>query len=230
MEKSGIPSWPELERPRERLIDQGAEVLSDAQLLAIMIRMGKKGQTAMDIAFRLLEHFNGLKGVAGATVVELCQIGGIGPSKAAQILGAIEIGKRVVSNKRSMKGKFLSSKEIYSYFFPEYSSLKVEIFKVVLLNTKNQLIHGVEISKGSLNQTIVHPREVFNKAIKNSAASLILIHNHPSGDPAPSQEDIALTQTLVKSGQLLGIPVLDHIIIGNGDYYSFADNQTLIEK
>ncbi|MBI1820789.1 MAG: DNA repair protein RadC [Nitrospirae bacterium] len=230
MEKSGIPSWPELERPRERLIDQGAEVLSDAQLLAIMIRMGKKGQTAMDIAFRLLEHFNGLKGVAGATVVELCQIGGIGPSKAAQILGAIEIGKRVVSNKRSMKGKFLSSKEIYSYFFPEYSSLKVEIFKVVLLNTKNQLIHGVEISKGSLNQTIVHPREVFNKAIKNSAASLILIHNHPSGDPAPSQEDIALTQTLVKSGQLLGIPVLDHIIIGNGDYYSFADNQALIEK
>ena len=129
-----------------------------------------------------------------------------------------------------MKGKFLSSKEIYSYFFPEYSSLKVEIFKVILLNTKNQLIHGVEISKGSLNQTIVHPREVFNKAIKNSAASLILIHNHPSGDPAPSQEDIALTQTLVKSGQLLGIPVLDHIIIGNGDYYSFADNQTLIEK
>ena len=230
MEKSGIPSWPELERPRERLIDQGAEVLSDAQLLAIMIRMGKKGQTAMDIAFRLLERFNGLKGVAGATVMELCQIGGIGPSKAAQILGAIEIGKRVVSNKRSMKGKFLSSKDIYSYFFPEYSSLKVEIFKVILLNTKNQLIHGVEISKGSLNQTIVHPREVFNKAIKDSAASLILIHNHPSGDPAPSQEDIALTQTLVKSGKLLGIPVLDHIIIGNGDYYSFVDNQTLIEK
>ena len=101
---------------------------------------------------------------------------------------------------------------------------------MILLNTKNQLIQEVEISKGSLNQTIVHPREVFNKAIKNSAASIILIHNHPSGDPTPSQEDFILTQNLVKSGKLLGIPVLDHIVVGNGDYYSFADRQTLIEK
>ncbi|MHB8483438.1 MAG: RadC family protein [Nitrospiria bacterium] len=230
MEKLGIPSWPELERPRERLIDRGAEVLSDAQLLAIMIRMGKKGQTAIDIALKLLEHFNGLKGVAGATIQELCQFEGIGPSKAAQILGAIEIGKRAVSNKKSMKGKFLSSKEVFSYFSPEYSSLKIEVFKVILLNTKNQLIQDIEISKGSLSQTIVHPREVFNKAIKNSAASIILIHNHPSGDPTPSLEDFNLTQNLVKSGKLLGIPVLDHIVIGSGDYYSFADRQTLVEK
>ena len=230
MEKLGISSWPELERPRERLIAQGVDALSDAQLLAIMIRIGQKGQTALDIALRLVDHFNGLKGVANATVQELCQFEGIGPSKAAQILGAIEMGRRVVSNKSSLKGKFLSSQDIYRYFFPELSALKVEVFNAILLDTKNQLLKEVEISRGSLNQAIVHPREVFNKAIKESAASIILIHNHPSGDPAPSPEDIDLTQKLVKSGKLLGIPVLDHIIIGQGDYYSFADHKTLFEK
>ncbi|MBI1820045.1 MAG: DNA repair protein RadC [Nitrospirae bacterium] len=230
MDKLGIPFWPDLEKPRDRLVNQGAETLSDAQLLAILIRMGCKGQTAIDVAMVLLNHFNGLSGIAGATVHELCQIDGMGPSKAAQIHAAFEVGKRNLSGKKSKKGRFLSSKEIYLYFFPEYSSLKIEVFKIILLDTKNGLIKDIEVSKGSLNQTVVHPREIFNLAIRESAASLILIHNHPSGDPAPSPEDNLLTQKMVKAGTLLGIPVLDHLIIGKGDYYSYADCRTLGEK
>jgi DNA repair protein RadC len=186
--------------------------------------------TAFDIALKLLAHFKDLKGVSQAAINELCQFGGIGPSKAAQILAAIEIGKRAISNKPTSKGKFLSSKEIYLYFYPEYSSLKAEIFKAVLLDTKNRLIKDIEISKGSLNQTIVHPRELFNQAIKESASAIILIHNHPSGDSSPSREDFHLTERLVKGGELLGIPVLDHVIIGKGDYYSFADHKQIFDK
>lgn len=228
--KKGIPSWPESERPRKRLIDEGVGTLSDAQLLAIVIRMGKKGKTAVEIAIRVLNHFNGLKTLSQASVEELCEMEGIGPCKGAQILAAIELGKRALSNKKEQKGRFLSSQDLFAYFYPEFSSLKVEIFKIVLLDTKNRLIRDIEISRGSLNQTVVHPREVFNKAIRESSAAIILIHNHPSGDPEPSQEDTRLTRNLVQAGQLLGIPVLDHIIIGQESYYSFADRHFIIEK
>ena len=228
--KKGIPSWPEFEKPRERLIIHGAESLTDAHLLAIMIRVGQKGMTAVDIALKLLAHFKDITGISQATITELCQFGGIGPSKAAHILAAIEIVNRAISNKLTSKGKFLSSREIYLYFYPETVSLKAEIFKLVLLDTKNRLIKDIEISKGSLNQTVVHPREVFNQAIKESASAIILIHNHPSGDPSPSREDLNLTQKLVNGGELLGIPILDHIIIGKGDYYSFADHRQISNK
>jgi DNA repair protein RadC len=227
--KNGISSWPEEQRPRKRLIEEGVEALSDPELLAIVIRMGKRGKTAVDISLELLKVFSGLKSLSQASVEELCQIEGIGPSKASQILAAIELGKRVLSHKKEERGKFLCSQDLYAYFRPELSSLKIEIFKIVLLDSKNRLIRDIEISVGSLNQTIVHPREVFNQAIRASSAAIILIHNHPSGDPSPSQEDYRLTRNLVQAGELLGIPVQDHLIIGQESYFSFADHH-LISK
>jgi DNA repair protein RadC len=226
---AGIKSWPAGEAPRDRLIENGAEALSDAQLLAIIIRVGSRGNSAVDLSNKILQAYRSLNGLAQASVEELCHIGGIGRSKAAQILASIEIGKRALSNKRDARGKFLSSRDLFNYFGPELSTRNVELFKIVLLDTKNRLIRDVEVSRGSLNLAIVHPREVFKMAIRESSAALILIHNHPSGDPEPSPEDVDLTEKLVRAGHLLGIPVMDHLIIGQNAYFSFADHH-LIER
>ncbi|HXN06732.1 MAG TPA: DNA repair protein RadC [Nitrospiria bacterium] len=227
MGKKGITSWPENERPRERFILQGASSLTDAHLLAILIRTGKKGETALDLAYKLLNHFENLQGISRAGIPELSSIPGIGATKAVQLLSAFELGKRHLSSLKEKKEKILSSQDVFSQFQGAFTSLRTEVFRIALLNTRNQLIKVVEISQGSLNQTIVHPREVFSPAIRESAASIILLHNHPSGDPAPSPEDLLLTTKLIEAGHLIGIPVLDHLVFGAGNFFSFADHRVL---
>lgn len=225
-----IKDWPEDERPRERLLQHGEHALSDTQLLAIVLRTGdpSTGATAVDLARRLLTTFSGsLEAMSAATVAELQQASGIGPAKACEIKAAFEIGRRVLAQQGGQLVQFRSSQHVANYYMPLLAGKKREQFQVVLLDRKNRVMRDVMISQGSLTASIVHPREVFNPAIRDSAAAVIFVHNHPSGDPQPSPEDRTLTERLVKAGQLLGIQVLDHIIVGRDTYMSFADEGLL---
>ena len=218
-----VKHWPEDERPRERLISHGPSTLSEAQLLAIIIRNGKAGRSAVDVGRDLLERFGSLAGIEQAGIKEICDVEGIGPAKAAEIKAAIELGRRY--QKPSLAGaSFCSSQDVAAYYRPRMKDLKKEVFRCALLDTKNKIIREEVVSVGSLSASIVHPRDTFKAAVRESAAAVIFIHNHPSGDIKPSQEDILLTKRLVQAGDVIGIQVLDHIIIGDGDHFSFRDN------
>jgi DNA repair protein RadC len=221
--KGGIRRWPLSERPRERLLRNGPVALSDAQLLAILLRAGRKGVSAVEVAMDLLQQLDGLQGLSNRSVEELCRISGVGPAKAAQLKAAIELGKRVLATPLSSGTKIASSADLFHHFYPLLRDLRHEVFKVVLLDAKHAIIREATVSEGSLTVSIVHPREVFNLAVRESAAAVIFVHNHPSGDPSPSEEDRVLTTRLVAAGELLGIQVLDHLVIGDGRYTSFAD-------
>lgn len=220
-----IKEWPEDERPRERLISYGPENLTDAELLAIILRTGDAytRTTALDHARLLLSMFKDFRRLGETTYSELCRVKGIGPAKAAQIMACMEIARRFASQKIREGEQFTSSKDVFNHFHETLRSKRKELFIALLLNGKNRKIREVVVSEGSLNSSIVHPREVFNPAVKESAASIILVHNHPSGDPTPSREDMEITKRLREVGEMLGIKILDHLIIGNGRYTSFAD-------
>jgi DNA repair protein RadC len=222
--KGGIQQWPPNERPRERLLKDGPEVLSDAQLLAILLRIGRRNSSAVEVAMDLLRQLDGLQGLSNRSVEELCRIPGVGPAKAAQLKAAIELGKRVLAAPLSSGTKIASSAELFRHYYPLLRDLRREVFKIVLLDAKHAIVREATVSEGSLTVSIVHPREVFNLAVRESAAAVIFVHNHPSGDPSPSEEDRVLTARLVAAGELLGIQVLDHLIVGDGRYTSFADN------
>ena len=228
--KKGIQSWPEQERPRELLFAKGAQELSDAQLLAILLRVGRADSSAVDVAMDVLTQLNGLRGLANRSLEELCMISGIGPAKAAQILAAIELGKRTLATPLTAGTRIQGSQHIFQHYYPLLRDLRHEVFKAVLLDAKHMVIRDLTISKGSLTVSIVHPREVFNHAVRESAAAIIFVHNHPSGDPQPSQEDHTLTQRLLEAGDILGIRVLDHVVIGDGKYMSFADEGYFANK
>jgi DNA repair protein RadC len=218
-----LKNWPEAERPRERLLQQGADALSDAQLLGIILRTGTGGRTAVDVGRDLLERFGGLNGIAQAGINELTMVPGIGSAKAAEIKAAIELGRRHL--KPTMAGaSFCASKEVADFYQPRLRDARKEEFRCILLDTKNRLIREETVSTGSLTASLVHPRETFKSAVRESAAAVIFVHNHPSGDTKPSQEDILLTRRLVQAGDLLGIRVLDHVIVGDGNHFSFKDN------
>jgi DNA repair protein RadC len=218
-----VKQWPKAERPREQLITNGPASLSDAQLLAILIRNGRAGRTAVDLGRELLEQFGSLGGIEQASIKEICEVEGIGPAKAAEIKAAIELGRRY--QKPSLAGaSFCSSQDVVSYYRPRMKDAKKETFRCALLDIKNKIIREETVSIGSLTASIVHPRDTFKAAIRESAAAVIFIHNHPSGDIKPSQEDLLLTRRLVQAGEVLGIQVLDHIIIGDVDHFSFRDN------
>lgn len=221
--KGGIHQWPLSERPRERLLQDGPEALSDAQLLAILLRVGRRNSSAVEVAMDLLLKLEGLQGLSNRSVEELCRISGIGPAKAAQLKAAIELGKRVLAAPLSSGMQVASSSDLFRHYYPLLRDLRHEVFKVVLLDAKHAIIRDATISEGSLTVSIVHPREVFNLAVRESAAAVIFVHNHPSGDPSPSEEDRVLTARLVAAGELLGIQVLDHLIVGDGRYTSFSD-------
>ncbi len=221
--KKGIQSWPEQERPRELLFLKGPQGLSDAQLLAILLRVGRTDFTAVEVAMDVLNQLDGLRGLANRSLEELCVVSGIGPAKAAQILAAIELGKRALATPLSEGKRIQGSTHIYQHYYPLLRDLRHEVFKAVLLDAKHMVIRDYTVSQGSLTVSIVHPREVFNLAVRESAAAIIFVHNHPSGDPHPSPEDHALTQRLMAAGEILGIRVLDHVVIGDGKYVSFAD-------
>lgn len=221
-----IKDLPEMERPREKLIRYGPESLSNSELIAILIRTGSKNETSIDLGEKVLAlDKRGLSYLRDCTIEELTQIKGIGNSKASQILAAIEIGKRVSYEVGVSKMNITSPKSIANIFMDDMRYLQKEHFRVILLDTKNQIISIEEISIGTLNASIVHPRDVFKVGIKKNANSMILLHNHPSGDPYPSQEDINVTDRLTEVGKLVGIKVLDHIIIGDNRYISFKEEK-----
>ena len=224
-----IKNWPEEERPRERLVDKGPESLTDAQLLAIILRVGDRAakKSALDMGREILSTFGDFRHLDLLSVSELCTIKGIGMAKAAQVKAALEIGKRMSSQYGGKKKKFRSSDDVVNYFIPLMRNLKKEIFKIVLLDSKNKILKDIVISQGSLTSSLVHPREVLNPAIKESAAAIVLIHNHPSGDPAPSQDDIEITHRLKQACDIVGIKVLDHIVIGEKSHFSFLDEKML---
>lgn len=218
-----LKSWPVNERPRERLLQQGAGSLSDAQLLAIIIRNGEGGRTALDLGRELLEKFGDLAGISRAGVGEIRSVRGIGPAKAAEIKAAFELGRR--QQKPALAGaSFCASSDVAGYFLPRLKDARREEFRCLLLDTKNRVIRDETVSIGSLTASLVHPRDTFTSAVRESAAAVIFVHNHPSGDVRPSQEDILLTKRLVQAGELLGIRVLDHVIVGNDGHFSFRDN------
>lgn len=173
----------------------------------------------MDLLYRL----DGLQGLSNRSVEELCRTSGIGPAKAAQLKAAIELGKRVLAAPLSSGTRIASSADLFRHYYPLLRDLRREVFKVLLLDAKHAVIREATVSEGSLTVSVVHPREVFNLAVRESAAAVIFLHNHPSGDPTPSEEDRTLTARLVAAGDLIGIQVLDHLIIGDGRYTSFAD-------
>ncbi len=224
-----IKHWPEDDRPRERLMKYGADKLSDAQLLAITLRTGisPDKKSALDLAMELITRFGDFSKMDTLSIVELCGVKGIGQAKAVQIKAAIEIGKRMSSQNGDSVVRVRTSRDVVNHYIPLMRNIKKEIFKTVLLDGKNRIIKDVTISEGSLTSSIVHPREVFNPAIKESAATMIFIHNHPSGDPSPSKDDIDITHRLIKASEIIGIKVLDHIIIGDGKYFSFVDEEMM---
>jgi DNA repair protein RadC len=188
-----------------------------------LLRVGRLNSSAVDVAMELLKQMDGVQGLANRGVEELCRIPGIGPAKTAQLKAAIELGKRVLAAPLSTGTHIASSGELFRHYYPPLRDLRHEVFKIVLVDAKHAIIRDATVSEGSLTLSIVHPREVFNLAVRESAAAVIFVHNHPSGDPTPSDEDRALTARLVEAGDLLGIQVLDHLIIGDGHYVSFAD-------
>ncbi len=223
-----IKNVPHSEQPRERLMSIGAEALTNSELLAILIRTGSTKQSALEVGKALLAGCNdNLTELSEMTIQELCSFEGIGESKACQLLASLELGKRVKQTGILQRSKMSSPVEVVNFFNAELDNIKVEKFIGVFLNTKNEVINWEVISVGSLNASIVHPREVFNRAIRRNAASIIAVHNHPSGHISPSKEDINITKRLYEVGQLVGIPLIDHIIIGKNKYYSFKEENQL---
>lgn len=218
-----VKEMPEDARPRERLYQYGAASLALRELLAIIIRTGTAQQTALEVADQLIATFDNLEQLFSADIREMQQkVKGIGLAKAIQIKAALELGKRLLIEQRT-RSVITCAEDVFLHLSPDMRYLEKEYFKVVLLDTKNNILGIKDISVGTLNSSLVHPREVFKEAIRLSSASLILVHNHPSGDPYPSKEDLAVTDLLCRAGELLGIKVLDHIIIGDNIYLSFKE-------
>ncbi|WP_346042896.1 RadC family protein [Paraclostridium tenue] len=215
------------ERPREKMLTKGEKSLSNAELLAIILRTGTKKQSVLELANYIInKDSQGIRWLNDITIQELCEIDGIGISKAAQIKASLELGIRI-SSAKPIRYKVTNPWDVYKYYMDSLRYLNKEIFKIILLNTKNEIICDIDISVGTLNMSVVHPREVFREAIKRSSNKIILMHNHPSGNVEPSNEDKNVTSRLVKCGELIGIEVIDHIIIGDGLYYSFKENMII---
>jgi len=213
---------PAQERPRERLIKYGASALSNSELLAIILRTGSAKENVLSLANRILSEFD-LKQLSRASVARLKSLHGIKEAKAAEIAACFELARRLESFTESPKPAIRGPQDVFNLKYPLLRELKKEVFLALHLNTKNYLIKEETISIGSLNENVVHPREVFKSALMESASALIVVHNHPSGDPTPSNNDVEITKKLDETGKIIGIPLLDHIIIGDGRYVSLKD-------
>ncbi len=225
-----IKKWIKEERPRELLVKQGAEKLNSAKLLAILLGTGRDGVSAEELARNLLNHFGSLRAIDSASISDLLEIDGIGMAKAAQIKASLEMGKRLMKEKAEKKRKISSVKDTISYvrdfYSPYLRDSNKEFFNVILLDVKNKVIDNIELSKGSLTRSMVDPTEIIREATKRSASSIILVHNHPSGEVEPSNDDMMITNRVTEACKLVGIRVLDHVIIGKNeeDFFSFLDN------
>ncbi|KXS48249.1 RadC family protein [Halanaerobium congolense] len=218
-----IKELPVEERPREKLLKKGSKYLSTAELLALVIRTGNRERTAVELAQDLLNFYGGLEGIQDLSCEELQQINGIGTAKAAQIKAVIELSSRITALKNQQKDLVSNPIQAAELLAGEMRFLKQEVLRVILLDVKNKVISVPEISRGGLSSSIVHPREVFKEAIRRSSAAMILVHNHPSGDPTPSSDDLSITKKLVKTGKIIGIEVIDHIVIAGDKYLSFKE-------
>lgn len=218
-----IKDWPEGERPRERLLRDGAHSLTVAQLLAIILRTGGGGKSALDLAIEVLKTFGELRKIEMASLIEFMSIKGMGKAKVAQVKAAFELGRKLAEEPFIKGPAFSSGHDVYSYYHGRLKNLKKEVFYCLMLDAKNRILKDCRISEGTLTNSLIHPREAFKDAIKESAAAIIFGHKHPSGDPGPSHEDILITERLVNVGDLIGIRVLDHIIIGDGKYTSMME-------
>ncbi len=215
-----IREWDESERPRERLEQLGAQSLSTAELLAILLRVGLPGESAVALARRLLRQFNGLAGLQRASFAEIKAQRGIGTAKAAQIKAALELGRRLQLSQRGEKPRISSPDDVAALLLYEMRALEQEHLRALLLDTRNQVLKIHDVVRGSVNSAQVRIAEIFREAVRVNATAIILAHNHPSGDPTPSPDDIALTRQAQEAGKLLDIGVLDHIIIGDNQYVS----------
>ncbi|MDY2960097.1 MAG: DNA repair protein RadC [Hornefia sp.] len=217
-----IKSMPMDERPLEKAVREGIKALSNSELIGIMLHTGTKNMSSIRLAEAVLSlREGGISELGEIQYEELLEIAGIGPSKAITVLAALEIGKRVAASSALKRHFIQSSHDVADLFMETLRHEKKEHFKSVMMNTKGEIIAVETVSVGALSNTVVHPREVFCSAVRKSAAGIIFVHNHPSGDPKPSEEDIITTERLKKGGEILGIKVLDHIIIGNGKFSSF---------
>lgn len=223
MESTTIKSLPKAERPRERLKNLGAGALSISELIAIILRLGTRGVSAIELANRLLAKFENLKAIAQASVEDLSNVEGIGEAKAVSVKAAFELGARLSVFTETDRIIVKKPEDAYKLLKDELRLLSQEIFKVLVLNTKNHVIKIETITKGTLNTNIIHPRELFRPAIKLNANSVILVHNHPSGDPEPSKEDIFITKKLVEAGHIVDIEIADHIILGDNKFVSLQE-------
>ena len=221
---AGIRNWPRDDRPREKLLKKGAGALTNSELLAILVRTGIKGASAIDLARRIIEKFGTFRNMSHTDMREWKEFKGLGPAKIAQIKAALEIGRRFREDEvLNVKQNIASAHDIVNIIMPQIRDLKTEVFKVVYLNSNNRIIEISDAATGTVNQAMPILREIIHVALQKFAAAIICVHNHPSANISPSPEDKKFTQELSAAGKLMGIKVLDHIIIGDGNYFSFAD-------
>lgn len=218
-----IRDLPASERPRERLRDYGASALSNAELLAIILRTGARREGVLALATRLLSAYRGLVGLARVSFGELCNEKGLGEAKAAQLKAALELGRRLSSTQPEERVVVRSPGDIANLLLTEMGLLEQERLRVVLLNQRNQVLSTPEVYRGSVNTSLIRVAELFREAVRQNCPAIVLVHNHPSGDPAPSNDDITMTRQAVEAGKLLDIEVLDHVIIGQGRYTSLKE-------
>ena len=219
-----ICNWPKDDRPREKLLRNGEHTLSNSELLAILLGTGVKGQSAIDLARKILQKFKTFRNLSHTDLSHWKEFKGLGTAKIAQIKAAIEVGRRFKEEEiKEERPKIKSSKDVAEIFFPRMRDLKKEVFKILLLNSQNRVIDIIEIIEGTVNQAAPIIREIFQKALQNFAVFIICIHNHPSGKSAPSNEDKEFTKELCAAGKILQVEVLDHLIIGGNSYFSLAD-------
>lgn len=216
-----IAEWPAEERPRERLYHKGAAALSDAELLAIQLGTGIRGMSALDVAREILTQFGTLQELAGREVAEVAGVRGVGRAKAVRLAAAFEITRRLRSRNGHARPVLSSPEQVFARYAPLMEDLKKEVFRLALLDAQNGLLKDVVVSEGTLSASLVHPREVFKPAILESAASIILLHNHPSGDPTPSKADVEMTKQVVQALTTVGVTVHDHVVVGKQKHVSF---------
>lgn len=227
MTKQSIKKWPKEERPREKLFKYGEHTLTNAELLAILFRTGSKGTSAVDLGTEVMTYFKTFRNMSHTDISEMRKFKGLGYTKIAQLRASFEIARRFMCEPKKALGQIKSPKQAVDLFMPRLRDIKKEVFQVLLLNGKNHIIDIMEIEEGTVDHARPEIREIALKALQNFAASIIAVHNHPSGDPGPSKEDSIFTKNLRIACEALQINLLDHIIIGDNSYYSFAEHKCL---
>ena len=224
---TAVRELPPEERPRERLAKLGAEALRDAELLAVLFRTGTREMGAVALADKVIHHFGDLRALARASIEELQQVKGLGAVKAVEIKAALELGKRLSNHNAAERPRISSAGDVARLLMVDYKDKEVEEFKALLLNTKNEVLKVIPISSGVLDATLALPRDVFRQAVREGATAVIVCHNHPSGDPEPSRDDISLTQRLAEAAEILGIRLLDHVVFGDGRHVSLKERNLM---